>query len=105
MTSTFSEKGCTSKLFLEFGNVYVDGAKSDLSAFGTDLTNWRKLKYRVINKTVELFIDDKKIHQLKYDRNMGKIIGISYHFYGCGAVKSARLFDKKDKLVYEDRFQ
>jgi len=104
MTATFCDKGCTSELFLRFGNVYLEGSKNDLSAFGTDITNWRKIKYQVINKNVSIYIDGKEIYKLKYERDMGKVIGINYHFYGCGSVKSARLFDKNGVLVYDERF-
>jgi hypothetical protein len=104
MTATFCDKGCTSELFLSFGDVYLEGSKNDLSAFGTDLTNWRKIKYQVVNKNVSISIDGKEIYQLKYERDMGKIIGINYHFYGCGSVKSARLYDKSGVLVYEEGF-
>jgi hypothetical protein len=104
MTASFSEKGCTSQLLLSFGDVYIDGSKDDLSAFGTDLNEWRKISYKVVNKNVRIFVDEKEIHHLKFKRDIGKIISISYHFYGCGAVRMAKLYDSHDKLVYEEVF-
>jgi len=105
MTAKFSEKGCTSEVFINFGNVYLAGSKNDLSAFGTDLLNWRNIKYKVVNKQVKILIDNKEIYQLKYDKEIGKLTSISFHFYGCGAVRMVKLFDKDNKVVYDDDFK
>ena len=104
MLASFSEKGCTSKLFLTFGNVYLDGSNTDLSAFGTDLTNWRNIRYLVADKNVKIFMDNKEVYQLSFERNIGKIICISYYFYGCGSVRLVKLSDKNDKIVFEENF-
>ena len=104
MSASFAEKGCTSQLSLRFSNVFMDGSKNDLSAFGTDLAHWRKIKYRVVNKNVEIYMDNKRIHQLSFQRNIGKIVGISYHFYGCGAIRMTKLCDQTGNVVYEDKF-
>jgi transcriptional regulator with XRE-family HTH domain len=101
MTASFSEKGCTSNLSLRFGDVFIDGAQNDLSAFGIDLNSWRKIKYKVVNKKVEIIADGKKIHELTFNNNLGKIVTLSLHFYGCGSVRSVKLFDKNEKVVYE----
>lgn len=91
ITASFSEAGCVSKLFLNLGDVYIDGTKNNLSIFGTDLSIWRNIKYEIVNKKVSIFLDDKEIYNRKYNKTIGKVTGISYHFYGCGAVKMAKL--------------
>ncbi len=104
MTASVSEKGCTSNLFLQFADNYVDGSTHDLSDFGTDLSVWRNVRYKVVNKNAEIYIDNKKIYQIQFNRDIGKIICISYYFYGCGAVRMAKLSDSKGKVVYEEFF-
>jgi transcriptional regulator with XRE-family HTH domain len=104
MTTVFSEKGCTSNVFLMFGDTYIGGTKNDLSSFGTDLSQWHKITYKVVNKNVTILLDDKEIHHLKFNREIGKIINLAYHFYGCGSVSSVKLWDKNNRLVFEDHF-
>jgi hypothetical protein len=105
LTATFCERGCTSNLFLSFSDVHMEGAKNDLSALGVDLTDWRKIKYEVKNKQSKIFIDGREVYKLMFKRDIGKIIGINYIFYGCGTVKAVKLCNKKDEVMFEDNFK
>lgn len=104
MTTSFSDKGCTSKLFLVFGEQYIDGSRADLTAFGTNMTEWRKIRYEVVNKNAKILLDNKEIYQLSFEREMGRIISISFTFYGCGAVKQVQLWNRQNVPVYQDAF-
>lgn len=105
ITMSFSDPGCTSNLALAIGNIFLNGSDNDLSAFGIDLTSWRKIRYNVVNRNVIIRVDNKEIYQLTFKREMGKIIGIFYNFYGCGSVKEVRLYDKKENPVYREDFE
>jgi hypothetical protein len=105
LTASFSEKGCTAQLFLEFSDIYMDGTKNDLSSFGADLTRLRNIKYNVLNKNVAISIDNKEIKKFTFKRDIGKIIGFSYQFYGCGTVKMVKLSDKNANIVYLENFK
>ena len=105
MTTSFSDRGCTSKLFLMFGEQYIDGSKTDLTSFGNNMTSWRKIRYEVIGKHVKIFLDGRKIYELSFERDMGRIINISYLFYGCGAVQQVQLWDRDNNLVYQEDFR
>ena len=104
MLATFSDKGCTSKLELSFSDFYLNGSTSDLSEFGADLTQWRNIRYEVVNKNVVIYIDQKEVFRFSYKKDIGKLVGIAYHFYGCGSVKKSKLYDKDGQVVYEEQF-
>ena len=103
--TSFSDPGCTSNLALAAGNIFLNGSDNDLSVFGIDLTGWRKIRYNVVNRNIIIRVDNKEIYQLTFKRHMGKIIGISYNFYGCGSVKEVRLYDENEYPAYEENFE
>jgi hypothetical protein len=104
MTATFSDPGCVSELELKFSDYLLNGTNADLSAFGTDLTHWRNIKYVVVDKNVRITIDQKEVYRFTYKKDIGRITGISYHFYGCGSVRKSKLYGGKDLLIYEELF-
>jgi len=104
LLATFSDKGCTAMLELSFSDFYLSGSTSDLSAFGTDLTQWRNIRYEVANKNVVIYIDQKEVIRFSYKKDIGKLVGITYHFYGCGSVRKSKLSDKDGQMVYEEKF-
>jgi transcriptional regulator with XRE-family HTH domain len=104
MLATFSDPGCTSELELVFSDYILNGSNSDLSAFGTDLSQWRNIKYEVNDKNVTIYIDHKEVSHFSYKKDIGKLVGIAYHFYGCGSVRMSKLYNKDDQLVYEEQF-
>jgi len=104
LIATFSDPGCISQLQLQFSDFTLNGSRSDLSAFGTDLSVWRNIKYEVINKNVTIYIDDKEVIKFQFRNNIGKITGLGYHFYGCGSVRKSVLYDKEEKVIFDDEF-
>lgn len=104
MLISFSDKGCTSNLFMMLGDTYIDGSRNDLSAFGTDLSDWQKISIKAHNKQVSIFLNGREIRQSSFSRDMGRIIGVAYHFYGCGAVQKLKLQDGRGMVVYEEEF-
>lgn len=104
LRATFSDPGCISKLSVEFSNIRQNGSDNDLSAFGIDLNQWNKITYNIADKHTTILVNDNKIHELTFKRDIGKIVGIYYYFYGCGSVKMAKLLDKNGVAVFEDGF-
>ncbi len=105
MMATFGQPGCISQLELSFSDYILNGTKSDLSAFGTDLTQWRNIRYEVVDKNVKIFIDSSEVFKFSYTRDIGRVVGIAYHFYGCGSVRKSNLYDKSGNLVFEEKFK
>lgn len=100
----FCSPGCVANIHLHIGDVFKAGGKNDLSAFGIDLSEWRNVKIKTVNKLVEVYVDDKKIFQLPFKQALGRIAGFHYKFYGCGAVDAVKLYNEKNELCFSDDF-
>jgi hypothetical protein len=100
----FCNPGCTANIHLHVSDVFKTGRQNDLSAFGIDLTTWRNIKLKTVNKVVEVYVDDKKIFQQSFKQQLGRITGFHYKFYGCGAVSTVRLYNEKNELCFADDF-
>ncbi len=101
--------GCTKFVHVYFGkqspDMMVDSKISDLTGFECDLSDWRTLRWEVIDKRVKVFLDDAEIFSKLYDENTGKILGIKYQFKGIGgAVDYLKIWDKNDSLLYNEQF-
>jgi hypothetical protein len=96
--------GCVGNINLTLGDLYLEGRRNDLSAFGCNLSQWQKLRLEVKNRQVTIFLNNKQIFKTAYFYDAGKVVGIRYKFMGAGAVNYARLWDKNKKLVFEDTF-
>ncbi len=97
--------GCESWAFLQFSEVFKDGEREDLSSLGTDLTNGGKIRFQVINKKVKLWVNDKMVHQNKYENSLGKLYGVNITFAGIGMVSDFHLTDLKSGNVFSDGFK
>jgi hypothetical protein len=99
-----STKGCVSDISLRVSDVMISGKTNDLSGFGCDLSEWRKISGEVVNKNMKISIDDKKVYELSFNQSLGKIMGWHYFFKGCGAVEYLNLYDSTKNVVYQDNF-
>ncbi len=100
----FCNPGCAANIHLHIGDILKNGRNNDLSPFGVDLSSWRNIKIKAINKLVEIYVDDKKIFYLPFSQNLGRVAGFHYQFYGCGAVDEIKLYDEKNELCFADDF-
>lgn len=96
-----SEKGCISNLHAIIGMNYIDGKENDLSAFGFNMNEWHLVKCQAKDGDLTLNIDGKVVANEKLPTEVGKIIGISYSFYGCGAVRNVKLADHKGATYFK----
>ncbi|MEO8172012.1 MAG: hypothetical protein ABI581_02975 [Sediminibacterium sp.] len=97
----FCNPGCASNIHLHVSDVLMEGKKNDLSAFGLDLSVWQNIQIKSINQQVTVYVNGHSIYSLPYAKDLGKITGFHYKFYGCGAVETVRLFDAKGRVCYE----
>jgi hypothetical protein len=97
--------GCVGNINLNLSDLYIEGRKNDLSAFGCDLSQWQKLRCEVKNRQLTVFLNGNEIFKTTYAHDAGKVIGIRYKFMGTGAVNYVRLWDKDKKLIFEDDFE
>ena len=98
----FSNIGCTSILNVVYGEKYLKGSENDFSSLGINLNNWAKIEIKAIKKHVYVFVERKEVFDLAFDTSLGKLVGLSYQFNGCGSVRNIELFDADGNLVYSD---
>jgi hypothetical protein len=97
-------KGCERDIAVKMGEVYQGGKDHNLSAFGRDLHQWQNLSIQVVNKKATIYLDEQPVHAITFKKDFGKVMGLSYHFRGTGAIDYVRLKNGAGKLVYEDAF-
>lgn len=97
-------KGCVSNLWLKFGENEMLGTENDLSALGTDLSEWQDLQIRIANKQVDICLNGQTVLRTSYDKDFGGIMGLIFTFTGPGSVDYVRLEGLEGKMLYEDEF-
>jgi hypothetical protein len=98
-----SIKGCVSDLSMMFNGQYFDGKKTDLSAFGCDLSTWVNVKCEVKDKKGRILINDKLVYESEFLQSE-KIVGIIYRFQGTGSVNGVTLSGADGQPVFQDLF-
>lgn len=97
-------KGCERNIGIKMGEVYHDGIKSDLSAFGRDLHQWQRLQIQIVDKQARIYLDKQPVYTINFKNDFGKVVGLVYNFTGAGAVDYVKLKNGANKLVYDDEF-
>ena len=100
----FSNPGCIGNLFLQFGDVHLNGNYKNLAEFGINLKKWNVLKGKFQDKSVQVFLNEEKIYDTTYNKKIGDIKGISFNFKGIGKVDYLKVYNDKKKLVFRDDF-
>ncbi len=99
----FSIPGCVSDLSIFLLGDVVDGKTNDLSAFGSDFTQWQTLRCEAKGENIQIFVNDKLAHTMKAPRELGRIVGFRYSFLGAGEVDHVKL-SRNDEVFYEENF-
>ncbi len=84
-------KGCERNIGIKMGEVYHDGIKSDLSAFGRDLHKWQRLQIQVVDKQATINLEEQLVYTINVKNDFGKVVGLVYNFTGTGAVDYVKL--------------
>ena len=100
----FSDKGCIGTINQKFSDHFISGKKNDLSAFGANLNEWQVVTLKIKNKVVEAGIGNNKVYNTSYKRSIGKLIGITFAFSGCGAVDYIKLKNHEDVMFFSESF-
>lgn len=94
-------KACVGNLDLSFCGHYVSSKDTDLSLFGSDLTQWTHLRVEVKNKNASIFVNNKLAYFLNVPNEPTGIVGVQYRFNGVGAVKDTH-FIQDGKMIMMD---
>ncbi|WP_426671580.1 hypothetical protein ACPPVU_10115 [Mucilaginibacter sp. McL0603] len=94
-----SIKGCISELNMIDGANMISGKSTDLSGFGTDLTQWVKVNIRSEGSSLAYYVNGKVVFhsRLPLPEN---IVGMWYMFEGTGSVRNIEL-KQKNKVIFE----
>jgi hypothetical protein len=95
----FSIKGCVSDLRVMIPGKMISAKENDLTALGTDFSDYVHAKVSVADGHFEVCVGDNPPFQDSLTVNPGKVVGIQFFFKGSGAVKSFQL--KSGNQQYE----
>ncbi|WP_209402709.1 hypothetical protein [Pseudozobellia sp. WGM2] len=95
-----SNKGCVATLNIMAFGQFIDGKKTDLSAFGVDFSDSVQLQLLSKDGELQIFVNDHLAYQMQVLETPAKIRGISLHFEGTGRVEQVELSNTKN-LVYQ----
>lgn len=65
---------------------YISGKEHDLSSLGIDLSIFRNIKIKVIDKNITVFVDDAALFSNEFNESIGNIVGLRFQFLGAGEV-------------------
>lgn len=99
MIVPFSKTGCSSNNSLLLNDVYLDGKEHDLSAFGTDLSEFQDIQLVVRNQQMKVLIQGMEVYQATYKQSMGRFVGLRFKFLGLGRVDSLRLENQSGQEI------
>lgn len=84
-------KGCVGNISVKLGDVILTGKHHDLSAFGDNMYQWQKLRLEVKNHIATVLLNDEKILELPFKKDIGRIQGLNFNFMGTGQIGYVRL--------------
>lgn len=96
--------GCVSNLTLRYNDYEENGRTSDLTAFGSNMDEWQKVKISAKGQSVNIRINDRLARSFTFSRNSGNIKYLQYRFKGCGIVDNITLADTLGNVVYKEQF-
>jgi len=95
----FSALGCISNNDIMLNDVFVDGRKNDLSAFGVGLSESKKVSISNENREVTVQVEGQVIYKESYRESLGDFVGMRFKFLGAGKVSELRLEGSDGKAL------
>ena len=102
--TTFIDKGCSRWADVQAMDTVLDGRYVDLTSLSKDVSEWKKVKFKVENKIYSVYDGKTKVIELPFKREPKKLLGFYINFRGSGVLQSLRLFDSSGDLVYDSNF-
>lgn len=85
------QKACVGDVFVAAYGHFAESKKADLSGFGTDPSQWTKLKIVCKNGLMRFYINGKVVYKAQITHDPKEIVGVQYRFNGMGAVRNTWL--------------
>jgi hypothetical protein len=83
-------RACIGDLNLFAAGAAASSRDTDLSGFGSDLTQWTTLKVTSNHRQLNFVVNGKPAYTATFPDNPSDIVGVQYRFTGTCAVKNAR---------------
>ncbi len=100
----YPKQGCSYWIEAFFSEIHRRGTASDLSSFCHDLSDWTNIQILNQNKKLNFFIADSLVYEVEYQKPLGKIIGIEFHFFGSGYLDEVSLESTNSNIQFFDSF-
>jgi len=97
-------RGCIGEVRLRFSDKIKEGRDNNLSAFGRNMEQWQNLKIIVVDKNVNIYLDDTLVENLSYTESAGLFYGVRIKFRGQGYINSVRVKSTNDSGSIVDLF-
>lgn len=79
---------CISWSYYKFGEIIKNGKNDDLSEFGHDMVQKRKLRVDILQQQVHIYLDNKLIFNTTYTKSIGQFMGLNFMFGGIGRIEN-----------------
>lgn len=101
----FSIPGCASELGLMLSEKNISGKKHDLSSLGIDLSTFKDIQIKTVNKNITIFVEDTAVYSNHYTKSIGDIVGVQFYFLGAGEVKNVSIKNLiGDTILLDEKF-
>jgi hypothetical protein len=97
---TLNRSNCVAFSQYKFSEKRVLGSDQFLGALAFDPINGGDIEIRVENKKASVILNGKKVLSTRYEKSIGKVMGIKILFSGIGKAVSPKLQDLKTKEVF-----
>jgi len=94
------QKACVGDVFVAAYGHFAESKKADLSGFGTDPSQWTKLKIVCKNGLMRFYINDKVVYKAQITHDPKEIVGVQYRFNGMGAVRNTWLEGESGRVEF-----
>lgn len=94
------QKACVGDVFVAAYGHFAESKKADLSGFGTDPSQWTKLKIVCKNGLMRFYINGKVVYKAQITHDPKEIVGVQYRFNGMGAVRNTWLEGESGRVEF-----
>lgn len=91
LIAPLAQKACVGDLYLAAYGFGVHSSSADLSAFGTDMNEWTKLRIKCVNRKIDFFVNDSLAYEAETTNPVNDIVGVHVRFEGPGSVRNTVL--------------
>lgn len=94
------QKACVGDIYVAAFGHFAESKKADLSGFGTDPSQWTKLKIVCKNGLMRFYLNDKIVYKAQITHDPKEIVGVQCRFNGMGAVRNTWLEGESGRVEF-----